>query len=117
MFFTKKPISPYDCHATGDLCVENLALLADREWLLTMARKMVHESGYSYKKGWSQSKVHGGDVQPAVKRAKVSADERVIRLQSINEELKDLNKWIVLKDKRLEVAESERKYKLCEELS
>ena len=40
----------------GDLCVHNLALLAERGKLLELAKGELHESGYMYAKGKSRSK-------------------------------------------------------------
>ena len=98
--FIKTPLKPYHQHVNdvaGDICVQNPAMLSDKGELLVMARKMVHESGFQYKKKRSRSKSFGSAIDVMVKRPKVNKEMRTERITQINEELKTLNTQLGLR--------------------
>ena len=81
--------------------------------LLDLARRKVAEQGYSFKKGYSRSKVYG-DGTP--KRPKLDKDMRRQRMDELQEDIEDSSRRISLKEKRVVQAET-RDYKLCDELT
>ena len=80
----------------------------------------VHESGYTYKKKESRSKVFGSSsssAEPQPKRIKTTSMERQQRLKDLRQELKDLNGRVSYKRKRVIDAENSKNYKLCDALT
>ena len=84
-----------------------------------MARKKIADEGYVFKKGHSWSKVYGDSAtaEPAVtpKRPKYDKEMREERLKVIGEELRDISRMLLFKEKRLSQAEAARNYRLCEQ--
>ena len=107
--------------AAVELCLNNVRLLSRRGELLEMARKKVADEGYVFKKGRSPSKVYGESAteEPAVtpKRPKYDKEMRDERLKVIGEELRDISRILLFKEKRLSQAEAARNYRLCEQLT
>ena len=103
----------------GDICLNNSALLADKGKLYELAKDKVHDSGYVYAKGKSRSKkfcqVNEEEERP--KREKIDQQERQHRIESLNEELKDADKHLDIKERRIEQAQAIQNYKLCDQLS
>ena len=101
--------------------MDDASLLTRRGDLLSLARKKVAEEGYQFKKGHSRSKVYGqsdqSDCESAPKRKKYDQEMRENRLKVIEEELGDISRMLVFKEKRLSQAESSRNYKSCEQLT
>lgn len=105
--------------AAAQLCLKNPSLLWSRGALLAEARVLVNDTGYVYKKGKSRSKVLNATSMrvPSPKRAKVSSEARLNRLQVVQQDLKDIVDRLTFKEKRRQGAEAVRNYKLCEELT
>ena len=102
----------------GEICLNNPALLADRGKLLELAKDKLHDSGYMYAKGKSRSKkFHEDDEEEKPKREKIDQQERQHRIESLSEQLKDINKHVNVKDRRIEQAQAVQNYKLCDQLS
>ena len=103
------------------LCQGNPTLLLGKKGdLLELARAKVHEDGYNYKKGHSRSKKHQSMVEgsePAVKRAKVNAEERQRRLAELTEEISELSKRITFKERRIEEATLSHSFRVCDDLA
>ena len=89
----------------------------NRGELLDLARKKVAEEGYNFKKGYSRSKVYGKGGGGTPKRPKLDRDMRRQRMDELKEDIEDTSKRISLKEKRVIQAETNRNYKLCDELS
>jgi len=90
-------------------------LLTQRAELLSQAREAVHSSGYAYRKGKSRSKhviSDSGTERP--KRLKLDKEMRKQKTESLEEDIAALNKQIAFKQKRLEQAETVRRYEQCE---
>lgn len=88
--------------------------------LLESARKRVHETSYSYKKGKSRSKQVNPSTECDVttpKRKKISSDVRLHRIAEIQERLIDTKDQIGFKEKRRENAEISHNYKDCDKLT
>lgn len=110
--FIKTSLKPYHQRvndAAGDICVQNPAMLLDKAELLVMARKMVHESGFQYKKKRSRSKSFGSAIDVTVKRPKVNKEMCTARIIQINEELKTLNTQLGFKEKCVEIGAQQKK--------
>ena len=76
----------------GEICLNNPALLADRGKLLELAKDKLHDSGYMYAKGKSRSKkFHEDDEEEKPKCEKIDQQERQHRIESVSEQLKDIN--------------------------
>ena len=104
--------------AAGDLCVNNLSLLADRAKLFDMAQDVVREDRcYKFAHGKSRSKkVTTSSQMEQPKREKIDSEERNQRMETLSERIKDINKHIVLKERRIEQAQGIQNYKLCDQL-
>ena len=86
--------------------------------MLEKARKKVADEGYVFKKGHSRSKFYGTPWNASTpKRPKYDKEMREERLESTDEELGDISRMIVFKNKRLLQAECGKNYKLCEQLA
>lgn len=103
----------------GDLCVDNTLLLYDKEKLLELSREQVHKSGYVYVKGKSRSKVltTATTTEKHQTREKVDKQERGYRIESIVEQVSDIQKHIELKEKIVVQAQSIQNYKLCDQMT
>ena len=103
----------------GDICLNNPALLVDKGKLYELAKDKVHDSGYAYAKGKSRSKkfCQANEEEERPKREKIDQQERQHRIESLNEELKDANKHLDIKERRIEQAQAIQNYKLCDQLS
>ena len=122
IIYKKEPLSMYHLRvneASQEICLRQPSLLRNRGKLLVLAQEKVHETGYAYRKGKSRSKSYGSCVEEATraKRIKTTVGERTDRIKAIKEELSDLKDRVLFKRKRLEVAESSKNYKLCDQLS
>lgn len=105
--------------AAGDLAVANPALLTSRGHLLELARAAVCESGYVFKKGHSRSKQMqsaAGSPEKTPKRPKITQEVRERRISDLNEEIKDLNKRIGFKERRVAAAANTKNFKACDEI-
>lgn len=87
--------------AAKELCLQNPELLSDRAKLLELSRERVHERGYQYWKGTSQSKrlQCGTKQQGKPKRPKISEDVRLRRISELEEDIKDATDQIKIKEK------------------
>ena len=104
--------------AAIQLCLADVSLVERRGDLLNAARKKVSDDGYVFKKGHSRSKVYGvSDSVSTPKRPKCDKDLREQRLQAIEDEIKDINRMLQFKEKRLSQAEAGRNYKACEQVT
>ena len=119
--YTKEPLKPYFKRineAAGDICVRNPAILfGNKGDLLEMARKLVHDDGYQYKKKRSRSKSFGSVTDFVPKRPKVNKELRTERITHINEEVQMLNTQISFKEKRVDMGIAQKNFKLCDQLS
>ena len=90
------------------LCLGNPSLLLGKKGdILDLARAKVHEDGYIYKKGHSRSKKYQTETEgsePAVKHAKVNAEERQCRIAELTDEISELSRRIIFKERRIEEA-------------
>ena len=78
---------------------------------------MVVESGYAFKKGKSRSwKFSSPEPIEKPTRVKVNADVRRKRMRAL-EDITSLDEQLKFKMNRRQQAETERKYKLCEEIT
>ena len=86
---------------------------------LILAQERVHESGYTYRKGKSRSRSYGSGIEEAThaKHIKTTVGERSDHIKAIKEELSNFKDHVSFKRKRLEMAESSKNYKLCDQLS
>ena len=105
--------------ASIELCLKQPSMLSEnRCLLLSMARKKASD-GYSFKKGHSRSKAYGkhSSGEESAKRPKLSQQIKRDRLLAIEEEVKDTARVLSFKEKRISQAESDKKYKMCEQLA
>ena len=102
----------------GDICVKDPQLLMNKGRLIEVAREKLHESGYVYKKGKSRSKAINppSDNEPKC-REKIDKIEREHRMSSLTEQIKDIQKHIQVKEKRIKQANGIQNFKLCDQLS
>lgn len=106
----------------GNLAVENPSLLMQRGKLLEQARDVVVLSGYQFKKGTSRSKTfrspesEDSEERENVKRPKTSSESRKRRIDALEADIVSLNERLLFKDKRRQLAEESRNYKLCDEI-
>ena len=105
IFFKKEPLSTHHIkvnEASQAICLRKPSMLRKRGELLVLAKQIVNDSGYMYRKGASRSKKYGRAVDDATKpkRVKTSTDERVSRIKTIKEELSDLQNRVSFKQKR-----------------
>ena len=95
-----------------------MSLLNRRGALLRLARKRVAEDGYTFKKGHSRSKIYGQSSESSTqRRAKYDEEMRDERLQHIEEELVDITKMLLFKEKRLSQHEAAKNYCSCEQVT
>lgn len=80
--------------ASLKLALDNPALLNDKNKLTNLARKLVHDSGYTYKKKSSRSKQFGDSG--GMKRQYLSESLKVRRLQEIREDIDDTDTQLSL---------------------
>lgn len=87
--------------------------------MFELAQEIVREErGYKFGHGKSRSKKvtqQSGSETP--KRPKIDAEERHHRIETLKEQLKDTNKHIDQKGRRIEQAQGIQNYKLCDQLS
>ena len=76
--------------ASYKLALENPALLTDKEKLIKLARKTVHDKGYSYKKKATRSKEFG-NAACTDKRPYTTKDLKNKRITEIQEDIEDVN--------------------------
>lgn len=102
----------------GNICIKNVSLLADRGKLLEWARVKLHESGYIYSKGKSRSKKLNPEMlkEDKPKLERINQQEGQYRVESLQDQVKDINKHITVKEKRIEYAQSTKNFKLCDQL-
>ena len=101
----------------GDICVENPTFLSEQGKLLEIAKERIHESGFIYSKGKSRSKKFHVDDEERPKRDKIDREECQHRIESLQEQLKDTNNHISVKERRIEQAQVVQNYKLCDQMS
>ena len=75
--------------AAFKLALDDPSVVNDKQKLCELARKMLHNSGYNYKKKTSRSKQFGESSTGAPKRGYLSDSLKVKRLQEIQEDLTD----------------------------
>ena len=84
-------------------------MIRNRAELFRLARVEVHDSGYTYKKGKSQSKQFGiTDTTP--KRPKIDR-------QFQTQDLEGINKRIIIKETRCEACAASKNFKFCDQLA
>ena len=88
--------------AAAELCLNNVSLLNRCGELLQEARKKVADDGYAFKKGRSQSKSYGHpETESTPKRPKYNQELREERLRAIHEELDDISRMLLFKERHL----------------
>ena len=103
--------------AAAAIVIENPALLSSRSKLLELARGKVDNDGYVYKKGKSRSKKLSTTTEaPPKKRPKTVESFRLQRISQLQEDVKDINDRLQMKEKRRDQASNSRNYKLCDEI-
>lgn len=115
---TIRPLSDYQRRVNEiaqDMCVKNPSMLRNRKELLEMARTRVEET-YQFKKGKSRSKRHN-PVVPPPKRKKTNHSMRLARMKTLEDDIKNFEERILYKEKRRQVAEDNKNYRLCDELT
>jgi hypothetical protein len=116
----RRPLSDYQIkinEAAANICIENPSMLHSRARLLHSARDIV-DSNYAFKKGKSRSKRYldsDDSLQP--KRKKLSQEFRDRRIKELEIQKKSLNEKLDYKEKRRQVSENEKKYRICEEIT
>ena len=93
---SKSPLTKYQesiNQAAMELCLQNPALLGDRNALLEASRKRLDETGYIYKKEKSCSKRFSTDNEElaAKKKPKIKRDFRIARISELHEQIDDKN--------------------------
>ena len=83
----------------GDICLKDVSMLADKGKLLQQARLKLHESGYVYSKGKLRSKILNPEVTKHDKprRERIDKKEHKHRIESLQDEMKDINKHVTVK--------------------
>ncbi len=83
-----------------------------------MAQDIVREDhSYKFAHGKSRSKkVVTPSESEAPKREKIDLEERRQRINTLQEQIKDVNKHVVLKERRIEQSQGIHNYKLCDQL-
>lgn len=112
---TTRPLNNYQKQineVAQEICVKNPSMLRNRQKLLEMARIRVDES-YQFKKGKSRSK----RTPPAPKRKKVNQADRLTRMKTLEDDIKNTEQRISYKVKRRQVAEDTKNYRLCDEIT
>lgn len=101
-----------------EICSKDPSMVLDRKKLLESARMKLHDSGYMYKKGQSRSKVlkPSSIVFPSMAK-RVTPNLRLKRISTLSEDIKDTSDQISFKEKRRDVAQNVKDYKMCEELT
>ena len=95
----------------------SLLMRGNRGKLLEKSRESVHDEGYSYKKGKSRAKrLYSSSSSDTPKRKKMNASMRTDVIRELEEDKKDIERQILVKEKRRDQAESVRNYKLCDEI-
>lgn len=115
---TTRPLSDYQKKvnkAAQDICVKNPSLLRSRQKLLEAARSKVDET-YQFKKGKSRSKRHD-PVPPLPKRKKINQAARLERMKTLEDDLKSMKERISYKQKRRQIAEETKNYRLCDDIT
>lgn len=116
-----KPLTAYQEKmntVAGDFCVRDPLLLTRKGELLELSRKKLHET-YMYAKGKSRST----KLNPACRekdhpaRIKIERQERQLRIETLNEQIRDSNKHITIKERRMEQAQTVQNFKLCDQLA
>jgi predicted ribosome quality control (RQC) complex YloA/Tae2 family protein len=103
--------------AATNICLKNPSMLACRARLLDTCRDVVN-SDNKFKKGksWSKRYVQSSE-DPVPKRRKITREIRESRLNDLETKKKLLNQKVLYKEKRREMAENIKNYKLCEEIT
>ena len=94
-------------------------MLRSRKKLLSAAQEEVNKT-YQFKKGKSHSKRHSVQSDPGglkPKRKKLNRDFRIERMKTVEEEIKHLKERMTYKEKRRQMSEDQRNYKLCDEIT
>lgn len=102
-----------------EICVKNPTMLRNRKKLLLACQEEVNKT-YQFKKGKSRSKrlaIEGDPGSSKPKRKKLTKDFRVQRMKTIEEEVKHLKERMSYKEKRRQMSEDQRNYKLCDEIT
>lgn len=105
--------------AAATIVIETPALLSSRSKLLDLAREKVYNDGYVFKKGKSRSKKHSIATDPEAPeqpRQKTGESFRLKRISQLQDDIKDFNDHLKLKEKRRDQASNSRNYKLCDEV-
>ena len=95
-------------------------MLTKRGQLLEKAREQVMVSGYAFKKGRSRSKkAMSSDTEevPKAQKPRYDSELRQRRFGELKDEVEDLKKQLLFKEKRRTQAETNRNYKLCDEVT
>ena len=102
-----------------EICVKNPTMLRSRQKLLVACQEEVNKT-YQFKKGKSRSKRHIAQSDPGSskpKRKKLTKDFRLERMKAVEEEVKHLKERMSYKEKRRQMAEDQKNYKLCDEIT
>jgi len=118
---TSRPLTDYQKQVnkcSQDIAIRDPMLLTNRGKLLEAAKEAVHESGYCFKKGYSQSKRLSKDCsKEPVKRAKINKELRDQRIRDLTDQINDFKQRISFKEKRIAAAETMKNYKVCDEIT
>lgn len=112
-----RPLSTYQKKINGEICVQKPTMLRSRLKLLEVARLKVDET-YEFKKGKSRSKRYNPTSPlPIAKRKKVNQAARLARMNTLEDDIKNIKERIPYKEKRRQVAEDTKNYRLCDEIT
>ncbi len=113
-----RPLSNYQRRVNEiaqEACIKNPSMLRSRKKLLELACTRVDDT-YQFKKGKSRSKRHN-PMLPAPKRKKTNQNMRLVRMKTLEDDIKNTEECVVYKEKRRQVAEDNKNYRLCDELT
>ena len=94
-------------------------MLRSRHKLLLAAQEEVNKT-YQFKKGKSRSKRHSEQSDPGgskPKRKKLNKEFRIERMKTVEDEIKHLKDRMSYKEKRRQMAEDQRNYKFCDDIT
>ena len=79
----------------------------------------LHESGYIYSKGKSHSKKLNPEMhkEDKPKLERINQQERQHQIESLQGQVKDINKHVTVKERHIEQAQSTKNFKFCDQLS
>ena len=100
----------------GKLALRSPSLLQNRAELQRLSQEKVHEGGYAYKKGKSRSKRFGPPESTPKRPKKMNAGMRHEWMTELEEDIKQINQQLIIKEKRRNQSEAVQNYKLCDEI-